>query len=111
MSMDRSLRRANALVRHRNVLSRAERIEQLKEQEKWVEDRSVFGLPKIAHRKVGGKSKPAKAEAEAAAVAGAAPVEGAPAAPAAPAEPAKPAKAGKAAKGGKEDKGPKKDRK
>ena len=51
MSIDRSLRVKSALERHRNVLSRAERVEQLKKDEKWAEDDSVFGLPKVAHRK------------------------------------------------------------
>ena len=53
MSLDRSLKSANSLVRHRNVLTRAERLEKLKEQEKWNEDKqTVFGLPKVAHRKM-----------------------------------------------------------
>ena len=51
MSIDRSLKIKGALTRHRNVLSRAERIEKLKEEEKWNEDDSVLGLPKVAHRK------------------------------------------------------------
>src|SRR5213592_4872182 len=51
MSLDRSLKGANALVRHRNVLTRAERLEKLKEEEKWNESKSVFGLPKVGHRK------------------------------------------------------------
>ncbi len=51
MSIDRSLRVKSALVRHRNVLSRAERVEQLKKDEKWAEGDSVFGLQKVAHRK------------------------------------------------------------
>src|SRR5689334_4127893 len=57
MSLDRSLKSANALVRHRNVLTRDERLLKLKEMEKWTEQKSVFGLPKVAHRKlvVGGK--------------------------------------------------------
>jgi small basic protein (TIGR04137 family) len=64
MSLDRSLKRRNALVRHRNVLSRTERIEKLTYEEKFdAEEDSVFGLPKVAHRKVVTKSKPAKAEA------------------------------------------------
>jgi small basic protein (TIGR04137 family) len=52
MSMDRSLRSANSLIRHRNVLTRAERLEQLTDEEKWNESKSVFGLPKVAHRKM-----------------------------------------------------------
>ena len=51
MSIDRSLKIKNALSRHRNVLSRGERIEQLKEEERWEEGQPVTGLPKVAHRK------------------------------------------------------------
>ena len=70
MSVDRSLKIRGALTRHRNVLTRAERIEKLKEEEKWNEGDSLLGLPKVAHRKghAGRKSKgapPEKAEAEA----------------------------------------------
>jgi small basic protein (TIGR04137 family) len=51
MSIDRSLKVKGALTRHRNVLSRAERIEVLKDEERWSEGDSLFGLPKVAHRK------------------------------------------------------------
>ncbi|MBW8001885.1 MAG: small basic protein [Planctomycetes bacterium] len=51
MSIDRSLKIKGALERHRNVLSRVERLEKLKEEEKWEEGDSVLGLPKVAHRK------------------------------------------------------------
>ena len=37
MSLDPSLKSASSLVRHRNVLTRAERLDQLKEEEKWNE--------------------------------------------------------------------------
>src|SRR2546423_1498362 len=77
MSLDRSLKGANALVRHRNVLTRTERLEKLAEEEKWTEAKSVFGLPKVAHRKQA-EVKAEKAEpVEGAAVAGAAPAAGA----------------------------------
>ena len=73
MSVDRSLKVKGALTRHRNVLSRAERIEQLKEEERWAEGDSALGLPKVAHRKshAGRKAKeaPAKEGAVEAAVA------------------------------------------
>jgi len=66
MSIDRSLKVKGALERHRNVLTRAERVEKLKEEERWEEEQSVLGLPKVAHRKshAGRKSKdiPEKAE-------------------------------------------------
>src|SRR5437588_2977714 len=90
MSLDRSLKSASALVRHRNVLTRDERILKLKELEKWQEGRSVFGLPKVANRKivVGKAEKETAADATAAAgAAGAAATTGA--APAAATAPAK----------------------
>ena len=52
MSLDRSLKSASSLVRHRNVLTRAERLDKLAEQEKWNDSKSVYGLPKVAHRKM-----------------------------------------------------------
>ena len=65
MSIDRSLKLRGALTRHRNVLSRAERIEKLTEEERWQDGDSVTGLPKVAHRKShsGRKGKVEKAEA------------------------------------------------
>ena len=62
MSIDRSLKIKGALSRHRNVLTRAERIEKLKEEERWSEGDSLLGLPKVAHRKshAGRKEAPAK---------------------------------------------------
>ena len=67
MSLHKTLKSKSALVRHRNVLSRAERIEKLKEEERWEDGTAPFGLPKIAHRKVavGGKEKKAKTAEEA----------------------------------------------
>ena len=73
MSIDHSLKIKGALSRHRNVLTRAERIEQLKEEERWSEGDALLGLPKVAHRKshAGRKEKAAAAkEAAAEAVAG-----------------------------------------
>jgi small basic protein (TIGR04137 family) len=52
MSLDRSLKSASSLSRHRNVLTRAERLEVLKDAEKWDESKPVYGLPKVAHRKL-----------------------------------------------------------
>jgi len=66
MSIDRSLKIASRLSRHRNVLTRAERIARLAEEERWTEKDGVFGLPKVAHRniKVGKKSKKKGKEGE-----------------------------------------------
>ena len=98
MSMDRSLRSKSMLERHRNVLTRAERVIILKETGGWSEGGKVTGLPKVAHRKAAvGKKDKAEKKPEG--------VEGAPVAAAeaaaAPAEKEKSAKAAKPAKGGK----------
>ncbi len=94
MSLDGSLKGKSTLERHRNVLKRGERIDLLQDAEKWAEEKSsVFGLVKVAHRKVAGAKKAAKtaetAEAGATAAApaaGAAPAAKAAAAPAAKAK-------------------------
>ncbi len=59
MSLDKSLKTSASLSRHRNVLRRHERIEVLKDEERWQEEQKPVGLPKVAHRKVvvGGKEK------------------------------------------------------
>jgi len=64
--MDHSLKSKSTLVRHRNVLTRAERISALAEFGRWSEEQSVKGLPKVAHRKltVGKKSKTEKKPTE-----------------------------------------------
>jgi small basic protein (TIGR04137 family) len=66
MSVDRSLRRKSLLERHRNVLTRSERVDSLKEQERWEDGLSPFHLPKIAHRKAKAGRKAVKAEEAAA---------------------------------------------
>jgi small basic protein (TIGR04137 family) len=90
MSVDRSLKIKGALTRHRNVLSRAERIEALKEEQRWTEEESVFGLPKVAHRRshAGRKAKEEKPAEGVTAEAGAVEAETAPAGAAAKAGPA-----------------------
>lgn len=70
MSIDPSLKIKGALSRHRNVLTRAERIDQLKDEERWSEGDSLLGLPKVAHRKShAGKKEEVEKEAEAGAAA------------------------------------------
>ena len=71
MSLDPSLKAANALIRHRNVLKRDECLAKLQEEEKWT-DGKIFGLPKVGHRKAALAAKPVKEEAVEGAVAGAA---------------------------------------
>lgn len=65
MTIDKSLRIASGLARARSVLTRAERLEKLKEQERWGEGDSVFGLDKVRVRKLQlKKKKKAKKEDE-----------------------------------------------
>ncbi|MBL8796284.1 MAG: small basic protein [Planctomycetia bacterium] len=67
MSIDKSLRRKNSLARARNVLTRAERVKVLQDEERWKEGRSPFGLPKVRVLKVViKKAKKAKDEEKAA---------------------------------------------
>lgn len=62
MSLDKSLKSRDALQRHRNVLTRAERVEAMKDNGSWSDDSSPLHLPKMTHRKaaVGKKDKAAK---------------------------------------------------
>lgn len=63
MSVDRSLKMRDALSRHRNVLSRAERLEILIEEERFDAEKDCpFGLPKVAHRKSHAGKKEKKEE-------------------------------------------------
>ena len=66
MSLDKSLKSKASLARHRNVLSRAERIERLKAEDRWEEGQSPVHLPKVANRKakVGKKGKSKEAPKE-----------------------------------------------
>lgn len=47
MSMHKSLKLKNTLVGQRSVLSRWERIEKLKSQDRWTQGDKVTGLPKV----------------------------------------------------------------
>ena len=93
MTIDKSLRRKGGLARTRNVMKRDERITKMKEDEKWPEGRSAFGLPKTRVQKMAiGKKKKKKEEGEEAPAKGAAKgaaAKGAPAKAAAKAAPAK----------------------
>jgi len=63
MSLDRSLKSRDALSRHRNVLTRNERLEILADEGRWEKEQdSVFGLPKVAHRKLAAGKKTKKTD-------------------------------------------------
>lgn len=65
MSIHRSLVMRKRLVRRRNVLTRAERIEKLQADGQWVEGKdSLFGLPKVGVAKMKRRGKGKKKEAE-----------------------------------------------
>lgn len=64
MSLHKSLKRRDSLVRARNVLTRTERIGRLKEDEKWEDGRtSVFALPKVKPAAVAAPAAKAKGPA------------------------------------------------
>src|SRR5262249_35220911 len=99
MTMDKSLRVRRGMVRSRNVLKRDERIARLQEADRWSDETSALGLPKVRVFKLTVKKKKKKkeeegAEGEAAAATGATPAAGA-------AKPAAGGKAGGAKAGGK----------
>ncbi|MFM1902773.1 MAG: hypothetical protein RLZZ440_673 [Planctomycetota bacterium] len=70
MSMDKSLRVRKGSSNVRGVLTRAERITKLKEQERWTEGRSPIGLPKVRVQKLSMKKKKVKEAPDAAAAGG-----------------------------------------
>jgi len=105
MSIHKSLALGKAGAKHRNVLTREERMAKLGEQGRWDEAKSVFGLPKVrsikvaAVKKAAKKPKPAEAVAVEGAVEGAADAPAAGAAKAAPAAPGAPKRGGPAPSG------------
>ena len=105
MSIHKSLATAGNLRRHRNVLTRSERLEAMKKEGRWKEGESIFNLPKMRNIMAKAKKKEKAADAAAAPAAGAAPAPGAAkgAAPAKDAKGAAPAKDAKAAAPAKKD--------
>lgn len=97
MPIHKSLVTRGKLTKHRNVLTRAERIARLLGDERWKEGDNVFGLPKVSHMKMKARKKVKKVVAAEGTVEGAAAVPGAPAAAAPAAGAAKPAAGAKPA--------------
>jgi small basic protein (TIGR04137 family) len=52
MSIHHSFIGQGGFAKHRNVLSRAERIERLRSDGRWKKDQSIFNLPKVRNIKV-----------------------------------------------------------
>ena len=60
MTVDKSLRARKGIARARNVLTRAERIKKLSQQDRWAEEDGPFSLPKVRVYKVVVKKKKKK---------------------------------------------------
>jgi small basic protein (TIGR04137 family) len=74
MTIDKTLKVRRGATSNRSVLSRAERLERLKETDRWQEGMSPLGLPKVRVRKLSmkKKKKKTKEDEEGAATGGAA---------------------------------------
>ncbi|MBP87880.1 MAG: small basic protein [Planctomycetaceae bacterium] len=57
MTIDKSLRVRAGMMKTRNVLTRAERLEKLKVADRWSEGDSVLGLPKVRVQRLAMKKK------------------------------------------------------
>ena len=64
MTIDKSLRIRSGSIKNRNVLTRMERLEKLKETDRWKEGDSVLGLPKVVVKKMSLKKKKKVKKAE-----------------------------------------------
>lgn len=65
MSIHRSLCLGSSIAKHRNVLTRLERLEKLEAKESWSEEEnSLFALPKVRSIKVAMKKKKKKKDEE-----------------------------------------------
>ncbi len=59
MSLDKSLKKSASLARVRNVLTRAERLAILQEDDRWTPEKGVLNLPKTKYRRLApGQSGP-----------------------------------------------------
>ncbi len=66
MSIDKSLKKAAGMGGARNVLTRAERMAVLQEDEKWTASKGVYNLPKTKFRRLApGQSGPKRPEVKA----------------------------------------------
>ncbi|MEZ6095346.1 MAG: small basic protein [Pirellulaceae bacterium] len=57
MTIDKSLKVKAGMVKTRNVLTRAERLTQLKAEDRWSEGDSLMGSPKVRVVKISLKKK------------------------------------------------------
>jgi small basic protein (TIGR04137 family) len=64
MTLDKSLKVKRGANRNRSVMTRVERLERLKEADRWKDGDSPLGLPKVRVRKMVIKKKKKKKEEE-----------------------------------------------
>lgn len=64
MSIHSSFRTGGSAVKHRNVLSRLERLEKLEAADRWNAEDGLFGLPKVRSIKIAMKKKKKKTDEE-----------------------------------------------
>ena len=76
MTLDKSLQIRRGSVKAKSVLSRTDRIVRLKEAERWDDEMSALGLPKVRVYKLTMKKKKKKKEEDSAEGAEAAPAAG-----------------------------------
>ena len=57
MTIDKSLKVKAGMLRSRNVLTRAERLEKLQAADRWSEGDNVLGMPKVRVQKLALKKK------------------------------------------------------
>jgi small basic protein (TIGR04137 family) len=62
MTIDKSLKIRRGMSSNRSVLTRAERLDKLKEADRWKDGDSPFGIPKVRVRKLVMKKKKKKTE-------------------------------------------------
>lgn len=64
MTIDKSLKVRAGMIRVRNVLTRAERLEKLQAADRWKEGDRVLGMPKVRVVKISLKKKKKAKKAE-----------------------------------------------
>lgn len=57
MTMDKSLKVRAGAIQARNVLKRSERITRMQEMDRWTDESSVLGMPKVRVQKMSMKKK------------------------------------------------------
>jgi small basic protein (TIGR04137 family) len=65
MTIDKTLKVKRGATGNRSVLTRVERVEKLKEQDRWSETSTALGMPKVRVRKLTMKKKKKTKEEEA----------------------------------------------